>query len=156
MATSVIHQDLAHELSCDGKKMRSALPLGKILPDHSKISLIHQGCALQSVLLTLVPQVTAGQTAQFVIHEWQERVQGLAVALPPALQQRCDLTRRPMSHRFAPLEALGWVAYPFAFRLSNIGKARAVPLLRAYFSADDQIRQYFSPLLIEGFFDGHF
>jgi hypothetical protein len=101
MAPSVIHQDLAHELGRNCEKMRAALPLREILPNQSQISLMHERCTLQSVLGPLIPQMSVSQTAQFFIDQGQERVQGLAVAIPPALQKLRDLIRRPMRHRFA-------------------------------------------------------
>ena len=103
MTASVIHQNLAHKLGCDGKKMRAALQPREVLPNQPKISLMHQRCALQSVIRTLIPQVVMGQTAQFVVDQWQERVPGFAVASPPTLQELCDLTRRLMRHQVRPL-----------------------------------------------------
>jgi hypothetical protein len=43
-----------------------------------------------------------GQTVQFVINQGQERLQVVAVATPPTLQELCDLTRRLMRQLIRP------------------------------------------------------
>jgi len=93
---------------------------------------MHQRCALQSVVGTLILQVMVGQTAQFVIDQGQERLQVVAVATPPTLQELCDLTRRLVRQQIRPQRVgiTGCVAYRFPFRLSNTEKHRKTGGLR--------------------------
>jgi hypothetical protein len=69
------------------------------------------------------------QTAQFVIDQGQERLQVVAVATPPTLQELCDLTRRLVRQQIRPLRVgiTGCEAYRFPFRLSNTEKHRKTP-----------------------------
>ena len=74
MAAGIIHENLAHLLSGNGKEMGSALPRWSIESHQSKIGFIHQGGALQSVVGTFSAQLKMGQTMQFLVDNRQQGV----------------------------------------------------------------------------------
>ena len=67
--------------------MRSALPLWSVEAGETKVRLIYQSSALERVAWPFIPQAGVRQAAQFLVDEWQQSIERLAVSLPPLLQQ---------------------------------------------------------------------
>jgi hypothetical protein len=69
-------------------KKWARLPLHPIHLDQPQVSLVHQGGRLQRVSAPLFRHVPAGDLAQFVVHQRQERLECRPIALAPGQKQR--------------------------------------------------------------------
>ena len=58
-------------MSCNGEKLGTAGEFGRILPKETKIRLIYEGPALQSVIGTLAAKLSVRKTAQFLKNQGQ-------------------------------------------------------------------------------------
>ena len=105
----VIHQNAADHLRGDAEEMGAVLPPDVVLADQLQIGLVNQGGALQGVARPLLPQVAAGQAAQFVVDQGGEFLQGLPVPVAPVSQQTGDLVLgghlTELSHSREPFRA---------------------------------------------------
>ena len=130
MPARMIDEDAAHHLR------RQAIELGSILlrhvrlADEPQIRLVHEGGWLQRVVATLAPQVAGGLAPEFPMHEDQQRIAGLLIAVSPRLQQIGDAV-----HSFSavgPDQSARIIADPLGCTVSHFSgrlrvKARAVP-----------------------------
>jgi hypothetical protein len=82
---SVIHQDVAHRLRRNAKKMGAILPVFLLLPDQSQISLVDQRRRLQRVSHGLLMDIAPRHPAQFCVNHRRPLVERLAVTPAPAL-----------------------------------------------------------------------
>jgi hypothetical protein len=101
--TSVVHENLPHQLCSDRKKVSAILPLGKILMNQSHVGFVNQSSALQGMLLALVPQIVLSDTSEFVVNKGDERIESLTISVSPSAQQNRDLCRWLSLHRAGPI-----------------------------------------------------
>lgn len=94
----MVHQDLAHQLCGHCEKVSAILPLRQILFDHSDISFVYQGRALECVSGPFVAEIVLGDPPEFVVNERNKRVQGGAISAPPTSQQLGNLSGRIRLH----------------------------------------------------------
>src|SRR5208337_5272869 len=86
----LVHQDFAHQTSGNGKKMRAVLGSQRSLSHEPQIGLMHQGGALQS-LMVLARQTSPSQAAQFVVNDRDEGLSGRRVTMAPSGEQLRNL-----------------------------------------------------------------
>jgi hypothetical protein len=99
--------------------MSSVFPSRRVRANQTKVRLMHQSGTLQGVTDSLVPELKVRQTAQFLVDQRQQLIEGLAVAAPPALQKFGYLVGKLVPHNdFPPVRGLGRLAYPFQCVLS--------------------------------------
>ena len=55
---------------------------------------MHQSGALQRVVWPFVAQLKVRQATQLLVDQWQQRIESLAVTIPPPLQKLRHLTWR--------------------------------------------------------------
>ena len=91
MAPGVIDQNLAHDMSSNGEKMR---PVLKSLPGkvyHPEIRFIDQSGCLKGVIGPLLAHPVPGDAAQFRLEKGQQMTERALVAAAPAGEQFCYL-----------------------------------------------------------------
>ena len=64
----------------------------------ARVSLVDQGGRLQRVIRTLLAKIGASEAAQLVIDQGQNRLQRLAVPVPPVEEKFADLPGRSWTH----------------------------------------------------------
>ena len=87
----MVHQDAAHELSRNGKEVRSILPLNLPDIDQPEICLLDQDSRLQRMTRSFAPHPGSGEAMKFVVNDRNQVIQGFAVAAPPGVQQTGDV-----------------------------------------------------------------
>jgi hypothetical protein len=88
----MLDKNLPHEVCRNPKEMRAILPPRRILTRKAQIRFVDQGGALQRVVATLALQIMMRQAPQFGVDQRHQRLQRLAVPVPPANQQSCYRT----------------------------------------------------------------
>ena len=87
----MVHQDVPHHLCGDAEKMRAVLPLGRLLANQAQIGFVYECGALKSVIGALVPEMAAGQTAQFIVNDRYERFARFLISSTPIRKQPANL-----------------------------------------------------------------
>jgi hypothetical protein len=87
----MIHQDVPHYLRRNSEKVGPVLPFLRFLADKTQIHLVHQGCALQGVIGALSPEAAAGDAAQLLIDQGNQRIPSALVAAAPISQEKAYL-----------------------------------------------------------------
>ena len=90
----VIDEDAAHHLCRDPVEVRTAPPVDVPLFDEAQVGLVHQRSRLQRVPAALEAKPAGGDPAQFGVDERQQAIEGMPIALTPAVEQRGDLVWR--------------------------------------------------------------
>jgi hypothetical protein len=90
----VIDQDAAHHLGGDPVEVRAASPVDIALFDEAQVCLVNECRRLQRVAGALVAKPARGDLAQFRVHEWQQAIERVPIALTPAVEQSADVVRR--------------------------------------------------------------
>src|SRR5262249_14229881 len=85
--SSRVDEHAPHRARSHGKKVRAILPLNLVDVDQPKVSLVYERSRLECVTRSLVLHVPTRQTAQLVVHERQQLVEGRLVSLGPRLKQ---------------------------------------------------------------------
>jgi hypothetical protein len=77
---------LAHQARGNRDEMRTILKFHPLTSQQSKVGLVNQGRALQSVIRSLGLEVVVSQAPQLFIDQGDEGTEGFLVALRPLLQ----------------------------------------------------------------------
>jgi hypothetical protein len=86
----VVHQDAPHDASGDGKEVRAIVPCHLFRIDQTEIRLVDERRGLQAVIRTLVPDVSLRDSMELCVHERNQSLQGILVALSPFDKQPGD------------------------------------------------------------------
>jgi hypothetical protein len=92
-AARIIAQDAAHHHRRKREKMPAVGDFRVALLGKAEVKLVHQASGLQRMRLAFAPQISLGDSAEVVIGHGGDVCERGAIALIPALEQRCDLTR---------------------------------------------------------------
>src|ERR1700690_44878 len=92
MPTGIVDQYPAHELRGNPEEMTAVLPL-LLLIDQLQIGLVDQGGGLQSMVRTLMPQISSSHAAQFLVKQRDQLIGGVIVASLHALKQQSHIFR---------------------------------------------------------------
>ena len=87
----MINQNSAHHLRRHTEKVRSALPIYRMLFDQLEISLMNQSGGLQSVVASLMTHVASGQTAQLPVDQGDESGRSPFIAVSDPIQEDRDI-----------------------------------------------------------------
>jgi hypothetical protein len=82
-APRAVDQKAAHRLGRDGKEMRAVLPANISLIDEAQIRLVNERRRLERVVGAFAPARARRDPAQFPVHERNQGIEGVAVALLP-------------------------------------------------------------------------
>ena len=74
VGASVLHQNLTHHVGGYAEEMSAILPFRRILPGEPQESLVHQGSALQGVVVAFALQIVMGQAPQLGVNQRHQRV----------------------------------------------------------------------------------
>ena len=83
----MVNQNAPHDLSDDGKELRSILPTDVFPIHHPQISLVDQGRRLQSVVGAFVLHIRRGEMPQIVIDKFEQLARRAVVPLANASKQ---------------------------------------------------------------------
>jgi len=92
-----VNRTSAHHLRGDSEEVRPAPPVHLALIDEPQVRLVNQRRRLERVPLSLSTKLPPRDTAQFLIHEWQQLIEGARVSTTPVVEQRRDVRGR--AHR---------------------------------------------------------
>jgi hypothetical protein len=87
-----IDQHAAHDPGCHGKEVLSVVPLDALDVDESQIGLVDEGGWLERVSTALMAHVLTRDPPQFLVHEWNELIEGGLIAVAPGQQQSGGIT----------------------------------------------------------------
>ena len=90
----MINEDAAHHLRRDPVEVRAAPPVDVPLFDEAQVGLVHERRRLQRVPGALEAKPAGGDPAQFGVDQRQQAIEGVPIALTPAVEQRGDLVWR--------------------------------------------------------------
>jgi hypothetical protein len=85
-AARVIDQDAAHHAGGDGQKMRAVLPADPFLINQTQVGLVDERSRLQRMVAPLASQAGGRAGPEVPLHEIEQIVSRLQVALSPGLQ----------------------------------------------------------------------
>src|SRR5262249_19041410 len=103
-----VHEDAAHGLGSGGEEVATTVPglfagVGRILACHqSQVSLVYQRRGLQRLTRGFVGQPLRGQPAQLIVHQWQQPIGSLGIALLDIVQDAGDLVHARLNGCWAP------------------------------------------------------
>jgi hypothetical protein len=83
MTPGVIHENLAHQSGGHANEVRAVLRVERALVGEAQVSLVHEGCGLESVARALPFQIAVSDGAEFFVDEWDQCLKGLLIASPP-------------------------------------------------------------------------
>jgi hypothetical protein len=87
MTAGVIHENLALQPGGHAHDVRAVLRVERALVGEAQISLVSDGCGLESVARTFSFQITVCHGAEFLVDEWDQGMKGLPIASPPFYKQ---------------------------------------------------------------------
>ncbi len=87
LSAGVIDEDLAHQLRRHRKKVRPVLQRQSVHIHESQVDLMHERRRLEGVPRLFALETAARHAAQLVIHERDQTVERLGVALAPGQEQ---------------------------------------------------------------------
>jgi len=87
----MVHQVVAHHLRGNPEEVRTILPVGRLLANQAQIGFVYECGALKSVIGALVPEMAAGQAAQFIVNDRYERFARFLISSTPICKQPADL-----------------------------------------------------------------
>ena len=87
LSAGVIDEDLAHQLRRHRKKVRPVLQRQSVHIHESQVDLMHERRRLKGVPRLFALEMAARHAAQLVIHERDQAVERLGVALAPGQEQ---------------------------------------------------------------------
>src|SRR5437764_7120769 len=102
MVPGIVHQNLPHGSRSNCKKVCAVLPLRLGLPGKLQVSLIDQCSRLQCVSGALTSKQMCSQSAEVLIDQRRQTVEGALISLAPASQHLSDLRDRQFSHLRTP------------------------------------------------------
>src|SRR5437867_6696176 len=91
LASRILNQDAPHRLGSGAEKMSPAVPCEILGPDESKPGLMNERSRLKGLVRTLLRHLLRGEFAQFIVHERQQFIGGLGIALLGALKNAREL-----------------------------------------------------------------
>jgi hypothetical protein len=83
VASSIVHQNLAHQLRCDRQEMSAAFGFKGLLIEKAKVSLMNKCGTLQRVSRTFALQVIVRDLSQLPVDNRDQPFQGVLIACPP-------------------------------------------------------------------------
>ena len=89
-----IHEHPPHEPSRHREKVRAILPPDATNINEPEVDLVDERRGLENVARTFASHLPLCQTAQFLVHEREQLLQGSGVAVPPLDQQGCYVAQR--------------------------------------------------------------
>src|SRR5439155_20055620 len=94
-AAGVLDEDAAHGFGRRSKEMSAAIPLWMIFSDQSQPRFMNQRGRLEGLVWPLLRHLRRSELAQLIVHERQQLIRSLRVALLRGLQNTCDVAHAP-------------------------------------------------------------
>ena len=109
-AAGLVNENAAHGFGRGGEAKRAVLNLGIRLADQPQPGLMHQRGGLQGLMGRFAGHFGADEVAQLSIHQRQQSLVGLGIAVLGGLKDAVDVARSAAMSRFARVAPENWAA----------------------------------------------
>jgi hypothetical protein len=92
VAPRMVNQNPSHELRRNGEEVGAVSPPHPFVVDQPEVSLVDQGRGLQTVVRAFPVQVVSRESAQFVVYDRRQLIEGVLIPIAPGSEQYADVT----------------------------------------------------------------